>query len=124
MHRTERKTEQTRQPDQERRQKQRDRQTDEAAEWAQTVEAILTGGNWEQLPSARILGLSGVMGNAALAELFAMRKTGPELAERELPRGECTASPAELDDPGAPLLVSPQEGLAGSPLGNAQPLTL
>ena len=124
MHRTERKTEQQKQPEQERQQKQLKQGREAASEWAQTVEVILADGSWDQLPAERILGLSGVIGNSALAELFAMRSAGPELATRLLPDGELTTAPAEIAAPGGPLLVQQPFGPAAGPVGDTAPMML
>ena len=123
MHRTgtERKTDQKRTSGQERQQKQKTQSVEAASEWASTLSVILAGGNYDQLPQERIRGLSGVMGNSALAELFAMRNEGPRFGERELPRGECMTDPAAADIQGAPSFA---DGLPAAPIGNTQPLTL
>ena len=93
-------------------------------EWAQTIEAILEGGSREQLPAERVLSLSGVIGNSALAELFELRETGPGFAPGLLPRGECATEPAEIAEQGEPRLVSPPESFASGSLGSAQPLMM
>ena len=124
MHRTERKTDQKKQPERERQQEQRKQSSEAASEWALTLNAILAGGSKEQLPAERIRGLSGVMGNSALAELFATRNEGPRFAERDLPQGECMTAPAAFDVGGEPSLVSPPDGLSAAPPGNAQPMTV
>ncbi len=124
MHRTETKTDQKKLPEREQRHEQRKKSSEAASEWALTLNAILAGGSKEQLPAERIRGLSGVMGNSALAELFAMRNEGPRFSERELPHGECMTAPAEFDVGGEPSLVSPSDGQPAVPLGNAQPLTV
>ncbi len=124
MHRTETKTEQAKQQGKEPRQKEINKSRDAAAEWVQTAEMILAGGNWEQFPPERILGLSGAIGNAALGELVSMRETGPGFAERQLPRGDCDTVPMEQGPFGGPLLVSSDEAFAASPAVDAQPLIL
>ena len=124
MHRTETKTDQKKLPEREQRHEQRKKSSEAASDWALTLNAILAGGSREQLPAERIRGLSGVMGNSALAELFAMRKAGPQFSETDLPQGECMTAPAEFDVGGEPALVSPSDGQSAAPLGNAQPLTV
>ena len=124
MHRTERKTEQTRQPDGERRRNPREKSPDPASEWARTAEAILAGDSWEQLPAERIISLSGAIGNTALTELFALRENGPETADRPLPRGKCTEKPLEFGEIGEPLLVSPPGVSTEGSAGIFQPLTV
>ena len=126
MHRTgtERKTDQRKLPEQERQQKQRTQSADAASEWAQTLSVILSGGSRDQLPAERVQALSGVMGNAALAELFAARSEGPRFSERALPRGECWTAPADFSAEGTPSLVSPPDGSLSTPMGEAQPLAL
>ena len=124
MHRTERKTDQRKLPEQERQQKQRTQSAEAASAWALTLNAILAGGGREQLPAERIRELSGVIGNSALEELFAMRREGPLFSERELPPGVCGTVPAEPDVPGGPTLVSPPDGSTAAPVGEMQPMTM
>ena len=88
------------------------------------LDAILSGGNWEQLPAKQLHGLSGFIGNTALAELMTQRDTGPELAARRLPSGECRTAPFETSGFAEPLLSQTPEFGAMSPMGSAQPLVL
>ena len=124
MLRTERKTDQTRQSEKQTRQTHREQSRETLSQCAQTLEAILTGGSWEQFPAERIHELSHTIGNTALLELLALKSTGPETVPRALPAGSCAASPAEAPVSGAPELISAPDFSSMSPLGGAAPLTL
>ena len=124
MHRTERKTEQGKKSEKLSEQTQRKQPVDDVAELALTMQAILSGESWVQLPAERIYSLSGVLGNAALTEIFALQSTGPELATRVLPPGDCPTVPAEYGGVGEPLLTAAPDYGAMTPLGNTQPLAV
>ena len=102
---------------------QRSKDRDPRNQAAQALEAILSGGSWEQLPTEGVLALSHSVGNSALLELAALRSEGPEEGASSLPTGPCEAAPLEMNV-GEPLLAdAPAFGGALS-AGNAAPLAL
>ena len=124
MLRTERKTDQARQGEKQPGQARREQGRETLSRCAQTLEAILAGGSWEQFPAERLRELSHTLGNAALLELLALKSTGPETVPRPLPGGSCAAAPAEVPVSGGPELVPAPDFSSMSPLGDAPPLTL
>ena len=63
------------------------------------------------------------MGNAALADLAALRSTGPETGMYALPAGECTAAPLTVGF-GAPGITEAPAFGAMSPMGAAAPMAV
>lgn len=121
MLRTDRKTETTKQTQKEEQQRQqalRKQRTENAADPSAALEAILAGGSWDQLPAESVLGLSGMIGNAALAELIAARETGPATAEFPLPAGACGTAPVQWGGGMPAMTGSPAFG-AMAPIGGA-----
>ena len=49
-----------------------------APDAAMALEAILSGGSWDQLPAEGMLELSRTVGNGALLDILSMRKERPE----------------------------------------------
>ena len=123
MLQTDRKTDQTRQTSQDREQAQQKQNREPRAEAALALQAILAGGDWDQLSADGILSLSHTMGNAALAETLALRDSGPETATRLLPRGACETAPAEWGG-GEPVLADAPDFGAMSPIGASAPVEL
>lgn len=124
MLRTDRKTEPARETAKEQKTPQR-RQSREAAlsPAAAALEALLAGAGPERLPAEGVLDLSRTVGNSALLELIAARRTGPETAVRPLPEGPCTTAPADWSGSAATLTEAPVFG-AMAPMGAAAPLVL
>ena len=121
MLQTDRRAETTRQTPQERDLTQR-RQTHETRnKAAQALEAILSGGSWEQLSADGVLALSHTLGNAALLEVMALRDTGPELAASSLP-GTALSSEPMGGFGGQPLLSEAPAFGALSPIGSLAPV--
>ena len=123
MLQTDRKTEQTRQTAKEEKSVRQKQSSEVQSAAALALQAILSGGDWEQLPADGVLSLSHTMGNAALAELAALRDTGPETAGAGLPRTACGTAPMQWDT-GAPLLAEPPAFGAMSPMGDAAPIAI
>ena len=97
-------TETTRQSRRERESAEQRQSRDARAEAALALEAILAGGSWEQLPAEAVLSLSRTVGNAALADMIALRETGPETDTFSLPDTALTTVPLAFGG-GAPLLA-------------------
>ena len=123
MLQTDRKTGQTRQTAQDRESVKQKQSSEIRSTAAQALQAILAGGDWDQLPADGILSLSHTMGNAALAELAAMRDSGPETMTGSLPGGVCRTDPMQWDG-GAPVLTAAPDFGAMSPMGDAAPLAV
>ena len=124
MLQTDRKTDQTRQTTQDREQTRQQKQSRELRpNAALALEAILAGGDWDQIPADGVLALSRTLGNGALLELYAMRNTGPETQTRAMPRGGCEAAPIEMPG-GAPILADSPAFGAMSPMGASAPMEL
>jgi len=90
---------------------------------AQALQAILSGGELEQLPAESMLSLSQTLGNSALAELISRRETEPMRDMPPLPRGGCETAPADWSG-GPPLLTEAPAFGAMAPMGEATPLAL
>ena len=121
MVQTDRRAETARQTsrEQERTERRPDREAETEA--ALALQAILSGGSWEQLPSEGVLALSHGLGNSALLEVVALRQKGPEAESARLPGGESLTGP--MDAPGgAPLTAPAPDFGALSPLGALAPM--
>ena len=94
-----------------------------APDAAMALEAILSGGNWEQLPADGMLALSHTIGNGALFEIVSMRGARPETQTYPLPAGKCGAAPAAAAS-GTPLTVQPPQFGSMSPMDGAAPLQI
>ena len=95
MVQTDRRAETARRTDREQERTQQRKSRETGLSPAQALEAILSGGSWEQLPPEGVLALSHTLGNAALGEMMAMRFRGPELAAIPLPKSPLSAEPME-----------------------------
>ena len=117
MLQTDRKTDQSRQNAQDREQTARSRQDRETgSNAALALDAILAGGNWDQLPADGVLALSHSLGNGALLSLFTLQSVGPETGPLALPAAEW--------NPAAPLLAEAPDFGGMSPLGPAAPMAV
>ena len=124
MLQTDRKTDQSRQNAQDREQTARSRQDRETgSNAALALDAILAGGNWDQLPADGVLALSHSLGNDALLSLFTLQSVGPETGPPALPAGPCRTAAAEWN-PAAPLLAEAPDFGGMSPLGPAAPMAV
>ena len=123
MQQTERKTEPTRRAPKEEEATRQNKNRSLQREAAQALEAILSGGSWEQLPMEGVLALSHAAGNSALLELAALRDSGPEEAPSSLPEGPCETSPLEMSA-GEPLLADAPVFSGPSSAGASAPLML
>ena len=120
MLQTDRRAETIRQNPQERDRAERRQEQETRDRAALTLEAILSGGSWEQLSAEGVLALSHTLGNAALLGVMALRDTGPELAAYALPGTALSARPMGGFG-GEPLLSEAPAFGALSPIGSLAP---
>ena len=123
MLQTDRKTEAPRQTSQEKSPSELSRSHDVPAQAAQALEAILSGGSWEQLPAEGVLALSHSVGNGALLSILSLRSAPPETEESALPAGPCRTEACPWEA-GAPLMAEAPDFGSFTSLGEAAPAIL